>query len=437
MSTSLEGMKKRQKKLLSDSGCESTEIPSFCCAVEKAFADFEKAGAQPNFLFVGNSVLHIATLNAFLLKLSSQGIKPCGVVCDNIDPSRMPQFGNRDVFAINSEDRVILRRQKDFVFQRRSLLGETIENLFPCIPDQATKSHILEKENPESIFYLLVTNEEYPSRELWKAACSQSLPVRCVLLEEGVGSYVSQKSTHEFFAKKETSRLKRVVKLFKGKIAGPLKRHYRTTVEKKCKIDTFGLLNFSGNGLRPNSDYCYWIKKTLKKQGKIRGIADKDFSNQVIIVGTNFEELGSAKTEKLLLEKIVKVVEGCGFKPYFRPHPRTKNLAQYKYLNIEVDSNAQCPLEALIASASSMPVAIVGLGSSSQLLGNVLWEIPAITVASLLEEVVLKGDAHSSTIKAFVARIRMFDKTFQKWFIPVKDCYDLELYLGKCLKGPC
>lgn len=404
---------------------EKSQIVYFDEAVTIALEDLRRAGLKPNFLFLGNSVLHIATLNAFLLKLSSQGITPCGVVCDNIDPSRLSQFEKADIFTVQPSNLVLLRRQEDFVFRDKSVCKEVLDSYFPKFPSQAIKNARSDRDIKQT-FFLLVTNEEYPSLELWKVASSQGSFVKCVLLEEGVGSYVSQKSTHEFFAKKETSRLKRGLGLLKEKAVNPIRCHYRTATSRTCDIDHFGLLVKKDNALIPDRGYCYWMKKSLEAQGRIRGASNKIFSKCVIVVGTNFSELGAVETERLFLERIVKTINQCGFKSYFRPHPRVKDKAHYESLGVEVDTSNHCPLEAVIASAQSLPVAIIGLGSSSQLLASVLWDVPSLTVASLLKETVIEEASLTPTLAAYIDRLQLFDETFKEWFVPVSDDRDLK-----------
>lgn len=418
-------MQAKQTKDSQKLGGNNSEPVYFNEAVDRAFEKLRSVGLKPNFLFLGNSVLHIATLNAFLLKLSSQGINPCGVVCDNIDPSRLSQFEKTDIFAASQNNFILLKRKVDFVFRDISAIHEVLNSCFPKFPIQATKSNDLEKPLDQT-FFLLVTNEEYPSLELWEIASSQGLSVQCVLLEEGVGSYVSQKSTHEFFAKKETTAVKRGLGLLKEKIAYPIKCRYRASTRQMCNISYFGLLSNDNNVLSPNRDYCFWMQKSLETQAKIRGFDNKSFSDHVIIVGTNFGELGDKETERLFLEKIVDIINQSGFIPYFRPHPRIKDKTQYASLGVEVDANDQCPLEAVIASAQSLPVAIIGLGSSSQLLANVFWGIPSLTVASILKEAACEKISMTPTIAAYIERLQLFDKTFKEWFMPVAGTKELE-----------
>lgn len=405
--------------------CKESRIAFFDEAVTAAFEDLRRAGLKPNFLFLGNSVLHVATLNAFLLKLSSQGVSPCGVVCDNIDPSRLSQFEKSDIFTVKPSNLILLKRQNDFIFRNRSVFKEALENCFPRFPSQAIKNVRLDRDLNQT-FFLLVTNEEYPSLELWEVASAQGFFVQCVLLEEGVGSYVSQKSTHDFFAKKETSKLKREYRLLKERVANPIRYHYRAITDQACDITHFGLLVEKGNILMPDRDYCYWMRKSLEAQGRIKGASNKIFSKHVIIVGTNFDELGAVEIERLLLEKLVKAISQCGFKSYFRPHPRVKDKTRYELLEAEIDTNNQCPLEAVIASAESLPVAIIGLGSSSQLLSNVLWHVPSLTVASLLKEAATEKSSLTPTLAAYINRLQLFDQTFKEWFVPISDNRDLK-----------
>lgn len=418
---------KSNKDLISKARVEvDPKKPFFEKAAKAALDSLKRVGLQPNFLFLGNSVLHIASLNAFLLKLSDQGINPCGVVCDNIDLSRKSQFDDIDVFAVERSNLVVLRNNKDFVFRKKSMIEEAFNSLFPHFPSQTAKN-VTQCKSDSQVFFLLLTNEEYPSLDLWKIASSQGKPIKCVLLEEGVGSYVSQRSTHNFFAKKETLKTKRTFNLIKEQVVTPIREHYRRVSDRKCDIRKFGLLCTGYKGLIPNDDYCFWIREALKKQGEIKGLSKRNFSRKVIIVGTNFSELGSTEVESLFIKKITQIIRSCDFVPYFRPHPRTKDQSVYKYLeDIEISFDNKCPLEAIVSSCDIKPVAIIGLGSSSQLLSSVLWGIPALTVSSILEEAAVEKSMCSPVISAYIERLKLFDRTFNKWFIPVVDDRDLK-----------
>lgn len=402
-----------------------TKTEDLDLAIKNAFQELISRGYKPNFLFIGSSVLHIATLNALLFKIASKGEKLCGVVCDNIPFSRVSQFSNSDIFAVEQDHIIVLRQGCDFVSRESNSLVWLKECLLPRFPGCSLKKFYKEFID-KHYFYLLVTNEEYPPLNLWRCVSTQNLPIKCILLEEGTGTYVSRWSTYHFSAKKESSMMKFLLKLSKSVLIHPLKRNYRLCVERNCNLDTFGLFDTVDGSLSVNKDYCFWINKSLKRQGEIRGFAGKDFSQKVIIVGANFLELGSARLEQLLIEKLITIIKDCGFVPYFRPHPRIKDRSHYAFLSDEIDTNEHCPLEAIIASAQFPPLAVVGFASSSQLMASVLWDIPAITIGSLLKEIAIEDNSYTHTIRAFTKRIELFNETYEEWLSPAADDRDLK-----------
>ena len=111
--------------------------PSMGEAVGSALQTLVEHGHRPVFLFVGNSVLHIAALNAFLLMLRSKGVTACGVVCNNIPSDRVPQYDERDVIAVDVDKFVFLRNDIDYRKPKQSVSARVKSSLFPSIPQLA------------------------------------------------------------------------------------------------------------------------------------------------------------------------------------------------------------------------------------------------------------------------------------------------------------
>lgn len=385
--------------------------PTMSEAIESAMQALVECGHRPVFLFVGNSVLHIAALNAFLLMLRNEGVEVCGVICDNIPSDRVPQYDERDVFAVDADKFVLLRNEIDYYKPGQTVSARVKGSLHPILPQQACNKDAI--TSYKDSFFLIATDEDYPSLELWKAASTQGLQVKCILVEEGIGSYLSRESAHRLFALKEAGIARRIKRAAKERILALFRARYRSALDGRCTIERFSAYDRSPDGrLVPNKDFIFWMKQSLQQYSRAKGINDPDFSGRVVIVGTNFQELGDESLERAFLERIACVIEACGLRPYLRPHPRSRSIERYKEAGIEVDEFGKVPFEAVLSASKAMPVAMIGLGSSSQLLANTFWGIPCFNVAPILVDEAKEKGSMTQIMRAFGRRATQFSRAF-------------------------
>lgn len=385
--------------------------PSMSGAIESALKALVERGYRPVFLFVGNSVLHIAALNAFLLMLRNEGVEPCGVICNNIPSDRVPQYDGQDVFAVDADKFVLLRNEIDYHKSKQSMSARVKSSLRPDLPKQACNIDV--STSYKNSFFLIATDEDYPPLELWNASSTQGLQVRCILVEEGIGSYLSRESARRLFALKEASFAKRIKRLAKERISALFRSHYRSALDSRCSIERFSAYDRSPEGeLIPNKEFIFWMKQSLQQYSSTKDIHPPDFSGMVVIVGTNFQELGDENLECIFLERIARVIRACRLRPYLRPHPRSRNIERYKTAGIEVDKFGKVPFEAVLSASETMPVAMVGLGSSSQLLANTFWGIPCFNVASILIDEAKNKGSMTQVMRAFGRRAIQFSGVF-------------------------
>ena len=383
--------------------------PSMCEAIESALMTLVERGHRPVFLFVGNSVLHITALNAFLLLLQNEGVTACGVVCNNIPSERIPQYDERDVFAVDADKFVLLRNDIDYHKIKQSMSTRVKNSLFPAIPKQACNKG--DGVPYKDSFFLIATDEDYPPLELWKAASTQGLQVKCILVEEGIGSYLPRESAHRLFALKEANFVKRAKRLAKERISVLFRACYRSVLDTHCSIERFSAYDRLPEGeLIANAKFIYWMKQALQQYSSIKEIHNSDFSGKVVIVGTNFQELGEECLERAFLERITRAIKACGLKPYLRPHPRTRKIEHYIEMGIEVDKYGKVPFEAVLSASRAKPVAIVGLGSSSQMLANMFWGISCLNVAPILLDEANSRGSTTRLIRVFGIRAVQFSK---------------------------
>ena len=380
-------------------------------AVGSALQTLVEHGHRPVFLFVGNSVLHIAALNAFLLMLRSKGVTACGVICNNIPSDRVQQYDERDVIAVDVDKFVFLRNDIDYRKPKQSVSARVKSSLFPSIPQQACNKGV---STPcKDSFFLIVTDEDYPAPELWEVASTQGLQVKCILVEEGVGSYLSRESARRLFALKEAGLVRRIKRLAKEEFSALFRARYRSVLDSCCSIERFSAYDRSPEGeLVSNNEFINWMKQSLQQYSRAKAIDGTDFSEKVVIVGTNFQELGDESLERAFLERVTRAIKACGLEPYLRPHPRTRNIERYKEAGVEVDEFGKVPFESVLSASKAMPVAMVGLGSSSQLLANTLWGVSCFNVVPILVDEAKKRGAMTHIMRAFGRRATQFSDAF-------------------------
>ena len=146
-------------------------------------------------------------------------------------------------------------------------------------------SHKLPK--PHS-FFLIATDEDYPAPELWEVASTQGLKVKCILVEEGIGSYLARESARKFFALKEVGLARRIKRLAKEEFSVLFRARYRSVLDSCCSIERFSAYDRSPEGeLVSNKEFINWMKQSLQQYSRAKAIDVTDFSEKVVIVGTN------------------------------------------------------------------------------------------------------------------------------------------------------
>lgn len=411
------------------------KLPDTSAAIHAAICTLDDAGLSPNFIFSGDSVLHIAALNAFLEKMQNAGIPMCGIVLNSIPPNRVPQFSSEDVVSLPSERFRYIQNGIDCRCEKSGLsakLVSALENPVKGIHSNQVTAGRNAKES--ECFYLIWPDHSLPTTELWEAAYSTGKAVRCILVEEGTGSYLSHKSVIRLNAAKAGKGIIYLKSLSKALISGIFERRREKLLHKVSNVERFGTFDISSTGyLSPNKDFAKWMRTSLKKHSALTNspaAVGRDFSSTIVFIATNFSELGPMDLELRVIEAVAKVVKDCGLKLYVRPHPRTQDTSCYKTLAVEIDHNPKIAFESILASSSSLPLATVGFCSSSQVLANALWDIPAFSVAKILETISCQIRLNTKVIEAYVERVGLFEERFKDCIIQISSEADLKTRLS-------
>lgn len=358
-------------------------VPSLTSAAIKAVADLRGRGFKPDFLFVGNSVLHIASLNAWLLKMAHEGVVLSGIVCNDIQAGKKSQFLARDIVGYDDGRIVCLREHVDYVVNRPAT--ERLKSLL-VPPVGKNEVHYDASSRP---FYLIYSDHGMPNGEYWRAALSMSDNLKCIALEEGVASYLSIESENLLFAYLHESAVKRSLELCKIRLLARRKEHIRELTSNAVPVERFGVfLDKDGTAPRVNNDYVHWMKRQFEsKRSESGSDLSKDFSGHVILLGTANEDFVDQEIVDGLFNDVIQEIARAGLKTYYRPHPRQPKSFRFKLpSDVCVDDNPSLTVEELISYSSAKPVAIIGFCSTAQLIGGVFWDIPGIGISKLLHK---------------------------------------------------
>lgn len=394
------------------------------------------ANKRVNFIFIGDSVLHLASFNAFVLMMQDKGIQMCGVVCNSIDLSRRKsQFEAKDVFLPVEDFSYI----QCFNYQKKSNLPSGIlEKMISPVP--ITKKYRTSNKQTkfEELFYLIGTDQGLPDNFYWKIAFQKKMPVMCILLEEGTASYLNRDLTLEFFRLRNGLDHRSFLSSMKKNISRRIHDKTEAKIREYADVERFSLFeNPRSAQLKIDPHFSHWFNISLKQTADNANVRNVFSDNEIVFTGTNFAEMKSDSIEFSILKTIISCVQNSGFNFTFRPHPRTKNIDKYKSLGIKIDLNQKIPFEALLANSDPKPKAIIGFSSTSQITASAIWGIPCFSITGLLE------DEHSSEssrlskiIEAFIKRSRVMEDRFCDYLIPINNKVELKEYLTR-IKREC
>lgn len=392
------------------------KIPHEQDALINAFNDLITKKDIPNFLFVGDSLLHMLSFNAFCEKMSEDGISLSGVVCNCVLESRKPQFCFDDIDTEYIDGIVYLQNGENYKSNRslgeRLLLNREIQRNF---------RNSFAANSTKEFYFIHPAGDGDTGFRYLQYAFAQSVNVIEVIIEEGVGSYSQQTWQYAFTNRlaQEDNTIKRLTIYAKHLVLNNQFQKIRKFTSNKLKVTKFQLFAKVDKGYTViNSSFRSYFYRALSRNAYKHSVPSLDFANTVIITTTNFSQWGQDSLEKDLLCDIIKAIEKAGYIVYLRPHPRTIDTSLYKNLGVEVDIYSKISIESLIAKAIKKPVAIVGFCSSSEVIISAMWDIPCFSLTPQLRDEYKKRESDNG-LKLFLISCEEVDDMFADRLMPL------------------
>lgn len=358
--------------------------------IKRAYDELVSGRVMPNFLFIGNGISHAAYFSAFALYAKEHGVDLRGIIYDAASSSRPNHFTESHILGINLEDSVFLRHDERGASKSMAAsLGEMVRGCSQSVALRAPSHDAWHGDvgscDSEEVFYFIYPAiGEMPAYAL-DFLSSIDRPVVRVVLEEGIGAYLmTSRDWWMLGAARERHPFMRVLKSAILGLLWPLQRRRQLKIGRRTACLPFTLFGISGDVAEKNSHVCACVSCVFDELAVAFDVPTIDYSNTVIIATTRFAELGAESFELTLLKEVVTVFQDMGLTVVLRPHPNDVDAERYGQLSVEIDDHLDVTLESLIAHSKELPVAILGFMSSSQLIANALWGVPAICISYVL-----------------------------------------------------
>lgn len=403
--------------------------PHLSNALRNAAVSLAGGGDREVFVFVGNSLLHMASLNAWLLKRRAEGVHPKGIVCNDIPRNKKPQFGPSDILGYQNGGIRYLRDSVDYIVVRNKIDRLTSLLVSPVDVRRDSDSFLFDR------LVFIYPDHGMPCEAYWNAVLDLAKTVECVAVEEGIAAYLPIESESSLFAHLNTSPIKRAYEVAKIKCLSKRKEAIRERIRKKIHISRFGIFkstDLSGK-MEIDPSYSYWISQYFMRRGENEpSVSSLDFSKTVVVLGTaNADFIDQALVDDVL-SCVIDAIIAAGYKVYYRPHPRqTDSIKTDEDKGITVDQCSRYPIEEIIANASVMPTATVGFCSTAQLIASTFWNIPAIGISKLLFEHVIDSTERDAS-RQFCKRLIFSESSFSEYYRVADQIEDIPDLLQAC-----
>ena len=397
--------------------------------ITTSFGALEKRGMQPNFLFFGDSVLHLSSFRALYSALDERGCQLSGVVCNAIAPGRKAQFGLRDIslfiptrrfeYLENTVNIDLRERPSETVVAsvRTSLRLKNVPSGQHCPPTNLDDlAHLVQSG---AMLYVHSEAKSFPKHSVDLALLLFGAPLIDVLIEEGTGTYTqTDRSWFEISLLKTRSHIMRLAKEARWALFAPLNNLIQREYSMKVPRFSFCMFTQKTIPLEINVEFRDMYKKVLEQSKH-----DADYKNAVIFASTVLFEECESNADLPIIKHIVNIAGRYGIRVVIKPHPREKDLSRYASTGANLEEEVGSSLEELVAAAPHKPRCILGFGSSSQVMLNALYGIPAIDLSRLFAS---RNDSAASNIErlsyAFKSdHLERFRTLFSPYIVDVKD----------------
>lgn len=173
--------------------------------------------------------------------------------------------------------------------------------------------------------------------------------------------------------------------------------------------------------MTPNQEVIRWYKNTLLDEiPKVDSEQASHYEGAIIINTQPLVEDGVVNRLKFLsvLQAVIDAAKRRGKNVVVKPHPREANKGDYKTLrDCWLDDNSGVTQESLIASCKVKPAAIVGFNSSTLLTSNLFFDIPTMSIISMLRNnggIIDNEDVLSNRFEAVFSQSILFPSNVEE-----------------------
>ena len=341
---------------------------------------FLSAYKDANVNVVGLAITpwHALGVKSFVNKLKNEGLFIGGIV-GMMPHSKTGMCINENIFngtglvamklspieGISEQIKVAVRRVKLFREQKKELFNNEppLFVLCPSFPGSYIRQPVQDAGSRKLIF---------------------------LQIDEGLSAYML--NSRDWIEKSISDRNLRGLKAFFRRCLGLYDESYfswcKEVLADEGRFMRWMLLN---EDMTPSREVIYWYKKTLLDEIPEADLGQVSHYEGAIIVNTQpLVEDGVVNRSKYLsvLQALVDVARRRGRSVVIKPHPREANKDDYKILKgCWLDDNGGIAQESLIASCKNKPIAVVGFNSSTLLTSNLFFDIPTVSIISILNNI--------------------------------------------------
>ena len=370
----------------------------------------------PMFLVTQCEIGDLCYINGFLSHMRNQGQDLRGVILDVDAVGREDGSQRASLIDIERDKFYLVRAGR----RARGVSGVAAKALVTASAIRILRKLPLANQNIDSFsladpLYVVIPWCGYVAKDHISMAFSLNRPVVYVTIDDGLAFYSADNHARSLLScEREKSALKRILMLAKIIALRPINDYIQAEYEKKAHVCRYTMFRRTPDGLKKDIAVCSGLITAFAKIAKKQGSPQIDYTNTVIIATVKSEALHLEDVETAVLRRVIVALKDAGLKVILRPHPSTVDRGRYEQLGVEIDHNADVPIESLLSICINKPCAIVGFVSSSLLLANLLWDIPSASIVPLIQEE-LKSASKSNPaamrlLKYFVVACELFSE---------------------------
>lgn len=405
----------------------------------------EQRGIKPNFLFVGDSVLHLTSFKALYFALLERGVQLAGVICNGVAPGRKPQFNAETLKTFFPEEYFEYLENAHTIDLRERPAETVVASIrtlhrlqgLPKPPEHIVRDldELATRTTEGAILYIHSEAKSFPKHSLELSVLLRGSPVIEVIVEEGTGTYTqTDASWFEISLLKTSSSLMKMAKRLRWALFSPINCAIDKEYSRKIPKFSFCMFVKGTEPLKKNSVFLNEFQKTLEQTN-----TSTNYKNVIICATTVlFEECGS-DADLQIISRITNLASSYDVRVIVKPHPREKALSRYDSTGAVVEQAPETSLEELVAGSLEKPLCIVGFGSSSQVMLNAIYGIPALDISRLLSEGSFSGATNEERLRfAFDSEhLRHFRRLFSPYITEVASKEELSRQLTSICASAC